>query len=63
MSNEFSPEKIYHEAKHIGPNGEVSPLCRKNRPKAIDLGKEMWTTDPKAVTCEKCKRAREGVGL
>ena len=46
-------KKIYHLAKLISQDGDVSPLCAKN-PKKIKLERELWTTDLKAVTCKEC---------
>lgn len=47
--------KIYHRAKLIDPDGDVSALCA-TKPRAIDLSRASWTTRPEAVTCPKCKR-------
>lgn len=55
--------RIYHRAKHIGPNGEVSALCFK-KPRAIDMtSRETWTIRDEAVTCRKCKNALKRQGL
>lgn len=48
--------RIYHMAKLIGQNGEVSPLCAV-WPKPIDMRKATWTIDPSAVTCRRCRAA------
>lgn len=45
--------KIYHRAKLISNNGDVSPLCAKI-PRKLDLAKELWTNRDEAVTCPKC---------
>ncbi len=42
-----------HKAKHIGPQGQVSPLCAP-KPRALDLKRAGWTIRPEAVTCKKC---------
>ena len=55
--------KYYHLAAHIGPGGEVSPLCAKT-PRKINLKRELWTITESAVTCPRClrkmKARREG---
>jgi hypothetical protein len=45
--------KIYHRAKLISNNGDVSPLCAKI-PRKLNLVKELWTNRDEAVTCHKC---------
>lgn len=45
--------KIYHRAKLISVNGNVSPLCAKT-PRKLNLAKELWTIRDEAVTCQKC---------
>ena len=47
--------KIYHRAKLISVNGDVSPLCAKT-PRKINLAKELWTNRDEAVTCPRCLR-------
>lgn len=44
---------IYHRAKLVTKDGNVSPLCAET-PKALDLRKEKWTIRDDAVTCVKC---------
>lgn len=46
--------KLIHSARLVSRDGDISPLCARN-PRKLDLRKESWTTDPKAVTCQKCK--------
>ncbi len=45
--------KVYHKAKLISPDGGISPLCAE-KPRRLNLKKELWTTSDNAVTCEKC---------
>ncbi len=45
--------RIVHKAKLISPEGDVSPVCAGN-PRKVNMKKESWTTDSKAVTCKKC---------
>ena len=45
--------KIYHKAHLIAPDGSVSPLCAE-KPRKINLKKELWTLEDSAVTCKKC---------
>lgn len=53
---DLSRPRVYHRAKHIGPNGEVSALCFK-KPRAIDMSKRVtWTTNDAAVTCPACRK-------
>jgi len=47
--------KVYHKAKHINPNGDVSALCFK-RPRKINLKKSAWVVIDENVTCPKCKK-------
>lgn len=51
----YPDQKIYHMAKLIGPNGEVSPLCA-DRPRKINLRRALWTLRAEAVTCAKCRK-------
>lgn len=55
MENEpLKPVKrVYHLARMVNRNGEVSPWCSK-KPKAIDLSVATWTNRLDAVTCSKC---------
>ncbi len=48
-----SGKRVYHRAKLIAANGDVSPLCAEV-PKALDLKKTCWTNRNEAVTCKKC---------
>lgn len=51
-----APEpKPVHRAKHMSPDGKVSPLCAKT-PRAIDLKVASWTLVESQVTCQKCLR-------
>lgn len=52
----YNDNKVAHRAKHIAPDGSVSPLCAP-KPKAIDMNIETWTTSDDAVTCTKCLTA------
>lgn len=47
--------KIYHKAKHIKENGDVSALCFK-KPRKINLKKAHWVFSEEYVTCPKCKK-------
>jgi hypothetical protein len=42
-----------HKAKHLRPDGAVSPLCART-PRAIDLKRATWTLHNDAVTCSRC---------
>ena len=50
--------KLYHMAKKINSNGEISALCFI-KPRAIDLNRALWTLRKEAVTCPKCKMLLE----
>lgn len=55
MKNDpYNDNKIIHLAKLISENGDISPHC-VSKPRILNLRKEKWTTDPKAVTCIRCK--------
>ena len=47
--------KIYHKAKHMKANGDVSALCFKS-PRKINLKKSGWVLIDENVTCPKCKK-------
>ena len=47
--------RLVHLAKLISEAG-VSALCFK-KPRAIDMTRDTWTTDPSSVTCPKCRKA------
>lgn len=49
----YRDRKTYHKAHLWTEAGQVSALCFR-RPRAIDLSRELWTTDDSAVTCPKC---------
>jgi len=54
MTNDpYHDHKIYHLAKMISSEGDVSPLCAKT-PKKLNLSKETWTNRPEAVNCKRC---------
>lgn len=57
MSDPYNDQKRYHLAALINKRGRVSALCYKS-PRAIP-NTERWALDERAVTCEKCKQARE----
>lgn len=48
--------KPVHRAKHLGPSGQVSPLCAKTL-RALDLTRATWTLRDDAVTCPRCLAA------
>ena len=45
--------EIYHMADKVNRNGEIYALCFES-PRAIDIDRELWTTDISAVTCSPC---------
>ena len=45
--------KVIHKAKHVAPNGDVSPICA-TEPKALDLQLEGWTLTDRFVNCRRC---------
>jgi len=45
--------KKYHMAHLWSQKGDVSPLCA-DKPRKINLSRELWTIRPEAVTCKKC---------
>lgn len=45
--------KIYHRAKYLNAEGQVSALCYK-RKRPIDLTRESWALTDKGVNCPKC---------
>ena len=45
----------YHYAAKVRGDGRVSALCFP-QPRAIDLKRALWTTDPAAVTCAACSK-------
>ena len=50
--------KVYHKAKLVSPEGDISPLCATN-PRKLNLKKELWALNDNAVTCKQClKRLR-----
>jgi hypothetical protein len=49
----YHDRKPYHLAKLISQDGAVSPLCA-SKPRALNLKRELWTRDRKAVTCKRC---------
>ncbi len=53
IDDPYRDNKPYHMAKLISSAGAVSPLCA-NKPRALDLKREKWTSDKAAVTCKKC---------
>jgi len=55
MDNHQPGAKVVPRAEHLRPKGAVSPLCRANRPKAIDLKVESWTLVDAQVTCDVCR--------
>lgn len=40
-------------AKLVSNRGDVSPLCA-DRPRKLNLERELWTFEAAAVTCKKC---------
>lgn len=48
-----SKPRIYHKAKLMSQDGDVSPVCA-DVPKAINLKTATWTLRWEAVTCKKC---------
>jgi len=50
--------KVYHKAYLIDSNGHVSPLCA-DRPRKLNLRKELWTFQWAQVTCKECLAKRE----
>jgi hypothetical protein len=52
-------KRIRHMAKLISEQG-VSAQCFE-KPRAINMRRENWTTDPDAVTCVKCKTALDSL--
>lgn len=46
--------KVVHLAALISEHGGVSAACF-NRPRKIDLAKELWTICVELVSCDKCK--------
>lgn len=55
MSDPYHDRKPIHLAKHMAPDGGVSPLCAKT-PRALNLKVATWTLDRNAVTCPRCKK-------
>lgn len=53
INDPYNDFKIYHKANLITKDGSVSPLCAE-KPRKLNLKKELWTTDDEAVTCRKC---------
>lgn len=45
--------KPYHLFHLVSSHGDVSPLCAE-RPRKINLERELWTFDEGAVTCQEC---------
>ncbi len=45
--------KIVHRAKHLHPDGSVSPLCATST-RAINTRRASWTLRDDAVTCKRC---------
>ncbi len=53
-SDPYHDHKKYHMAKLFSQDGDVSPLCA-DKPRKLNLKRELWTITPTAVTCRKCK--------
>lgn len=49
----YHDRKVYHMAKLTDRKGNVSPLCA-DKPRKMNLGHELWTLLPEAVTCVRC---------
>lgn len=49
----YHDRKPYHMFHLVSSKGDVSPLCAE-RPRKINLKRELWTFDKGAVTCKKC---------
>ena len=47
------PTRKRHMADKVNERGGVSALCF-SRPHVINMKRETWVTDEKAVTCAKC---------
>lgn len=58
QSDPYKDNRIYHKAKLISPDGGISPLCAE-KPRRLDLRKELWTITDNAVTCRKCLKKIE----
>lgn len=54
--------RIYHKAKLVAENGDVSPVCADPVPKAIDMKKASWTIQWGEVTCRACLRRKPKEG-
>lgn len=54
----YHDRKIYHLAAKMDQFGNASALCFEI-PRRVNLKREIWTTQPKAVTCPKCKKLLE----
>ena len=52
---------LVHIAKMVDADGNVSPLCAGDSPRAVDLkARESWVYSPRyydCVTCESCRAA------
>ena len=46
--------KPVHFAYRVTDDGRVSPLCRGDAPRAINLKVATWTNRAEAVTCRRC---------
>jgi hypothetical protein len=54
MEDDPCHDRIYHMAKLLRSDGKaVSPLCAE-KPRRINLSRELWTIRPEAVTCKRC---------
>lgn len=53
------PTRTRHMADKVNARGGVSALCFPT-PKAINMKRETWVTDARAVTCAKCLAKIEG---
>jgi ribosomal protein L24E len=49
----YHDRKPYHMAKFVRKDGAVSPLCA-NKPRKLNLAREMWTLRKEWVRCKKC---------
>ena len=59
MMAERPQRRVYHKAFLIAPDGAVSPLCARLRPRNLNLTFDTWTLLWEAVTCSRCLKLKD----
>ncbi len=57
FANRYHDRKVYHMFAMVNQRGGVSPLCAE-KPRKLNLKRELWTFRWEAVTCKNCLTAK-----